>query len=126
MGIQTITTPAGEDMVIMPRSEYEALLAAAEDAFEDGADAATFAAALEQGAPDDVLPPEISAAILAGKGRLRAFRDWRGIDIDQLSRACGIDSHDIAAIENGERLLNRETAARLSQALSLPSAWLEP
>jgi hypothetical protein len=70
MGIQTITTPAGEEMVVMPRSEYDALLAAAEDAFEDSADAAAFAAALERHQPQDILPAGLSAAILSGKGRV--------------------------------------------------------
>ncbi len=77
MGIQTITTPTGEEMVVMPRAEYDALVAAAEEAFEDGADAAAYDAALAALKPEDVLPPELSRAILAGTGRVRAFRQWR-------------------------------------------------
>jgi hypothetical protein len=40
MGIQTIKTPNGEDMVILPRSEYLSLLArAGDEATEDELDA---------------------------------------------------------------------------------------
>ena len=124
MGIQTITTPAGEEMVVMPRAEYEALLDEAADAYEDGADAATFAAALAAQRPEDVLPAAVSAAILAGHGRPRAFREWRGISTSALSEQTGIAKSVLDEIEAGKRLLDREAAARIGVALDLPAGWL--
>src|SRR5690606_2428109 len=87
MGIQTITTPAGEEMVVMPRAEYEALVAASEEAFEDGADVAAYTAALAAASPEEILPADITAAILQGKGRVRAFREWRGLNQHELAEA---------------------------------------
>lgn len=124
MGIQTITTPAGEEMVVMPRAEYEALVTAAEEAFEDGADVAAYTAAIAALQPEDVLPPDISAAILKGAGRIRAFREWRGLSEAELAAASGLSETDLNDLENGRRILSREWAAGLSQALNLPAGWL--
>lgn len=124
MGIQTITTPTGEEMVVMSRGEYDALVAATEDAFEDGADAAAFAAALAAHQPEDVLPAEISAAILRGDGRVRAFRAWRGIDLASLAQSVDLTPLLLEQVETGERLLDRDLAARITQALDLPAGWL--
>lgn len=126
MGIQTITTPAGEEMVVMPRPEYEALLADRDDAFEDGADAAAFAAARALLRPEDVLPVSVSGDILAGHGRLAAFRKWRGLALAELAAATGIDDTVLSQIEAGERLIRRDDAARIADALDFPLNWLAP
>jgi ribosome-binding protein aMBF1 (putative translation factor) len=124
MGVQTITTPAGEEMVVMPRADYEALLAQRQEAFEEGADAAAFAAALANMRPEDVLPAEVTADILAGKGRVRAFREWRGLDQETLARDSAIPQEELMRIEAGEVLLSRDAAAALVLALDLPAGWL--
>lgn len=124
MGIQTITTPAGEEMVVMPRADYEALVAAGEDAFEDGADAAAYAAALAAMLPQDVLPAGITAAILSGKGRVKAFREWRGMSQDELAAASSMSADELRDLEEGQTLLSRDAAARIALALDLPTGWL--
>jgi DNA-binding XRE family transcriptional regulator len=124
MGVQTITTPAGEEMVVMPRSDYEALIAGREEAFEDGADAAAFAAAMADMRPEDVLPAEVTTAILSGTGRIRAFREWRGFSQEALAEASTIPLKHIRQMEAGEILLSREVAANLALALDLPVGWL--
>ena len=124
MSIQTITTPAGEEMVVMPRAEYETLITERDTAFEDGVDAATFAAAMAELSPEDVLPADLTAAILAGKGRLRAFREWRGLELQQLALESGLAEARLEQLEAGEILLSRDDAGRLSEALALPIGWL--
>ncbi|MDB5506884.1 MAG: transcriptional regulator, family [Devosia sp.] len=122
MGIQTITTPTGEELVVIPRAEYEAMLA---DAFEDGADAATYTASLVGLAPEEVLPAEVSAAILRSEGRVRAFREWRGYSLDTLAELSHLPRAMLVEIEAGQRILDRESAARLGIALELPPGWLQ-
>ena len=100
------------------------LTAAAADAYEDGADAATFASALAGQGPSDALPASVSADILSGHGRVRAFREWRSMSPETLSAQLGVDTEALLKLEAGERLLDRETAARISEALDLPSGWL--
>lgn len=124
MGVQTITTPAGEEMVVMPRAEYEALISASEEAFEDGADVAAYAAALASAAPEDILPADITAAILNGKGRVRAFREWRGMSEQQLAEASELPLDHLKQLESGQIVLSRDAAAGIALALNLPTGWL--
>src|SRR5579859_6836742 len=76
---QIIRTPNGEELVVLPRAEYEALLERADREAEDGDDVAVYdARKAELAAGGGVLPPEVSAAILRGESRLKAIRNWRG------------------------------------------------
>lgn len=76
---QIIRTPGGEELVVLPRAEYEALLARAHHDDEDADDVAIYdARKAELAAGGGVLPPEVSAAIFRGDSRLKAFRNWRG------------------------------------------------
>ena len=73
---QTITTPGGEELVILPRMEYDALRAAAAGHEEDAADAAIYDARKADLARsfDARLPPEVSAAMMRGDSLLKALR----------------------------------------------------
>ncbi len=65
---QIIRSPGGEELVVLPRAEYEALLERADREDEDAADAAMYdARKASLIAGDAVLPPEVSAAILSGR-----------------------------------------------------------
>jgi hypothetical protein len=75
---QIIRTPNGEELVV-PRAEYEALLARADHEGEDADDVVICdARKAELTADGVVLPSEASAAILRGETRLKATRNWRG------------------------------------------------
>ena len=64
---QIIRTPNGEELVVLPRAEYEALIERADHEAEDAEDAAIYdARKAELAAGGVVLPPEVSAAILRG------------------------------------------------------------
>ena len=77
---QIIRTPSGEELVVLPRAEYEALLERADREAEDADDVAIYdARKAELAAGGAVLPPEVSAAILRGESRLKAIRTWRGV-----------------------------------------------
>jgi hypothetical protein len=76
---QIIRAPSGEELVVLPRAEYEALLERAENETEDVADVAIYNARKgELAVGGVVLPPEVGAAILRGESRLKAVRNWRG------------------------------------------------
>src|ERR1700678_628786 len=76
---QIIRTPSGEELVVLPRADYEALLDRADCEAEDADDVAIYdARKAELAAGSVVLPPEVSAAILRGDSRLKAIRNWRG------------------------------------------------
>lgn len=81
---QIIRTPAGEELVVLPRAEYEKLLARADESAEDEEDIAIYDARKAELADTGgvTLPKEVSAAILRGDSRLKAIRQWK--DITQL------------------------------------------
>lgn len=69
---QIIRSPSGEEMVVLPRAEYEALVERADRGAEDADDVAIYdARKAELDAGGGVLPPEVSAAILRGDSRLK-------------------------------------------------------
>lgn len=122
---QIIRTPTGEELVVLPRAEYEALLDRADHEAEDADDIAIYdARKAELAAGGGVLPPEVSAAILQGETRLKAIRKWR--DETQLHLHCitGIGQGYLSDLESGRRTGTPETIAKLARALDVPVEWL--
>jgi DNA-binding XRE family transcriptional regulator len=122
---QIIRTPGGEELVVLPRAEYQALLDRADHDAEDAEDLAIYdARKAELAAGGVVLPPEISAAILRGDSRLKAIRSWRAETQTQLTVKTGIGQGYLSDLESGRRTGTPETISKLAQALNVPIEWL--
>lgn len=122
---QIILTPSGEELVVLPRAEYEALLDRADHAAEDADDVAIYdVRKAELGAGGVVLPPEVGAAILRGDSRLKAIRNWRDETRLHLTFKTGIGQGYLSNLESGRRMGSPETIAKLAQALNVPVEWL--
>jgi hypothetical protein len=121
---QIIRTPAGEELVVLPRAEYEVLLDRA-DYDEDADDIAIYdARKAELDAGEAVLSAEVSAFVLKGDNLLRAVRKWRGKTERQLATETGIDERLIRDLENRIGKPTPEASAKLAQALDVPAEWL--
>jgi len=124
-GPQIIRTPNGEELVVLPRAEYEALVERADQEAEDADDVAIYdARKAELTAGGVALPPEVSAAILRGESRLKAIRNWRDETQLSLNLKTGIGQGYLSDLENGRRTGTPETIAKLAQALDVPVEWL--
>ncbi|WP_287995524.1 helix-turn-helix transcriptional regulator [Acidiphilium sp.] len=122
---QIIRTPAGEELVVLSRAEYEALLDRADHETEDADDVAVYdARKAELAAGGVVLPPEVSAAILRGESRLRAIRHWRDVTQLHLAIKTDIGQGYLSDLESGRRTGTPETIAKLAQALNVSVEWL--
>ena len=121
---QIIRTPSGEEMVVIPRREYERLLAAAHD--EDADDVAIYDARKAElaGDADAVLPAPVSAAMLRGESRFKALRRWRGLSQSALAAKAGVGQGYLSDIENRRRAGAPETLERLARALDVPVKWV--
>lgn len=122
---QIIRTPSGEELVVLPRAEYEALLARGDQDAENEEDIAIYdarKAALAAGG--DILPPEVGAAILRGESRLKAIRNWRNETQLHLSFKTGIGQGYLSDLENGRKAGTPETIAKLANALNVPVEWI--
>lgn len=124
-GLQIIRTPGGEELVVLPRAEYEALVARVDQGAEDADDIAIYdSRKAELAAGGAVLPPEISSVILRGESRLKAIRNWRDVTQLHLERITGISQGYLSDLETGRRAGTPETIAKLAQALEVPVDWL--
>ena len=121
---QIIRTPSGEELVVLPRAEYEALLDRADHDAEDAEDVAIYDARKAEMAGGLVLPAEVSAAILRGESRLKAIRNWREETQLHLNFKTGIGQGYLSDLESGRRTGTPETIAKLAQALNVPVEWL--
>jgi len=115
-------TPGGEELVVMPRAEYEALLERAEAEAEEEELIAIYDA--RKAAGGTLLPDEVSVAIHRGQTRLRAIRTWRGLKQAQLCDIAGITQAYLSDLETGRRAGTPETLEKLAGALDVPIGWI--
>jgi hypothetical protein len=89
---QIIRTPGAEDLIVLSRTEYEALLARAAAVDEDAEDLAIYdARKAELPLPGDrPLPADLSALVLASDSFLQALRKWCGKTQVALAEVAGI------------------------------------
>src|ERR1700761_3709898 len=114
---QIIRSPSGEELVVVPRAEYEALLQLADREAEDAEDIAIYEVRkAELIAGGAVLPSEVSAAILRGDNRLKAIRNWRRETQLHLNFKTGIAQGYLSDLEPGRRTGTPETLAKLAKA----------
>lgn len=121
MKIQIIETEAGDEMVVMSRRDYDALLARAGD--EDAEDRMTVLIAAESRA-EKPLPEPVSASVLAGDSVLKALRRWRGQTQVELAQAAELTQSYLSELEGGTKTGSPEALAKLAQALDVPAGWL--
>jgi hypothetical protein len=123
---QFIRTPNGEELVVLARADYDALLCAAEQVDEDEADVAVYdarMAALAEGR-DEVLPEPVSLALMRGESRLKAIRKWRGLTQHEVSERAGIGQGYLSELETGQKRGAPDTLAALAGVLDVPLEWL--
>jgi ribosome-binding protein aMBF1 (putative translation factor) len=119
--LQIIRTPSGEEMVVIPRAEYDALVAAANAEAEDEDDVAIYDARkadLEAGR-DAALPAEVSGYMLKGDSLLKAVRRWRGISQSDLAKQAGLSQGYLSDMESGRRAGTPETRRVISSVLGI-------
>jgi ribosome-binding protein aMBF1 (putative translation factor) len=123
---QTITTPSGEELVVLSRADYDRLLAMTAEAEEDLADVSAYDAAVADLAAGSAspLPAELSALLLKYKSRLAAARRWRGMSQAELAVKVGIRQGYLSDLETKRRKGVASTIERLAAALDVPVAWI--
>ncbi|MGE0282791.1 MAG: helix-turn-helix domain-containing protein [Rhizobiaceae bacterium] len=125
--IQVIRSQNGEEMVVLPRADYDALVAAAAEMDEDAADLAMYDARKSElmASTNAVLPAKVSTLILEGNGRLKAIRLWRSMTQSELAAAVGIGQGYLSDLEARNKTGSPETVAALAVALGVPVEWID-
>jgi DNA-binding Xre family transcriptional regulator len=117
MGIQKITTPKGERLIMMSEEEYEDLL----DQIDEAAGVAAvdrFKRKLAAG-EEELLPSEFVDRILDGANKVLAWREYRNVSGKQLAEAAGITQAYLSQIETGKRDGTVGTMKKIAEALKI-------
>ena len=114
---------AGEDLVVITRSDYETLLArAGDEAAEDAATARIVdATSVKIARGEDVaLPTAVWEAIEGGENPVRAIRKWRGLTQNELGERAGLGQGFVADIEAGKKSGSAASLKAMATALGVP------
>lgn len=105
------------EMVTIPKAEYDRLLSAAEELADLSAyDAAK--AALASGV-EELIPSDYAARLLNGENPLRVYRDLRGLTQAGLAEKAGLGRVSVAEIETGRKRGSVATLQALASALDV-------
>lgn len=120
--VQFIHTPGGGDLAVLPRVEYDRLVALAADAQEDAAASRLVRnsmRALKEGR-EVVLPKAVADRLANGDNAVRVIREWRNMTQGELAVAVGISQNYLSEIETGRRKGPAELRKKFARALGVP------
>ena len=124
--VQFIRTTGGEELVVLPKSDYERLtaLAAGEDA---GVARIVRRARAAIAAGDEiVLPKSVVDRMAIGENPVRVLRSWRGMTQAELAAGVGIAQGYLSALEAGKRKGPVALHQKIARALGVPIDLLLP
>lgn len=120
MNVRFKKTEKGE-VAILPRKEYEALVAKAAEADEDAGTARLVARARKEiagGAP--IIPKTVVDRMARGESALRVLREWRDMTQLHLSSKTGLGQGYLSDLENGRRKGTTAALKKIAVALNVP------
>jgi ribosome-binding protein aMBF1 (putative translation factor) len=120
--VQFIRTPGGDDLAVLPRNEYDRLVALAAEAEEDAAASRIIRGsvrALKEGR-EVVLPKAVADRLANGENAVRVVREWRGLIQGELAVEVGISQNYLSEIETGRRKGPAELQKKFASALGVP------
>jgi len=123
MNVQTIDRDGKPEYVVLAWADYQALLAAAEDAI-DGALLDASRKKLAAG-EDETVPAAVVDALLAGANPVKVWREYRGLTQENLAAMAGISKAYLCQIETGKREGAIKTLRSLAAALGVTVDDLE-
>lgn len=122
--LQTIKTPSGEELVVLSRADYEALINIADSVNEDAEDVAIYDARKADDRGSILMPDDVNRALLGGATLLKALRQWKNVGQVQLAKSTGYSQGYLSDLENGNRTMTIEVSTKIAKALSIPVGWL--
>lgn len=128
MNHDIIRTESGDELVILSRRDFDALLAAAGDEAAEGRAAERIVlemrAALARG-EETLLPEWLAVPTAEGEPATAVVRRHLGRTQAEVAKAAGVRRGFLADVERGAKRLTPRTRARLAAALGVEAAWLE-
>jgi ribosome-binding protein aMBF1 (putative translation factor) len=120
----------GEELVVLPRRDYEALVKRAKKVSDEDDKIARIVKKSDEAlaAGDEVeLPSKVAEAIARGENPLRTIREWRGMTQMYLGEMkTKIGQSTISALESGSRRGTTAVWKQLARVLEVPMDILIP
>lgn len=116
MNVQIIEKEGKPEWAVLPYEEYLRLVDEVE-MLQDIRDYDTAKQALAEG--EELVPAELTYAILDGENPIRVWREYRGMTQQELADAAGISKSYLSQIESGKRTGTAEVLAAIAGALDL-------
>jgi len=115
--VVSFKTPNGEDMIVLSKSDYDALLERAELA-EDIAAVDDYRRKLISG-EEEAIPEAFAIRLIDGENPIRVYRELRGMSARELADKTGISAAFLSEIENGKKEGGVSTLKKMAQALGV-------
>lgn len=124
---QTIKTPAGDDLVVLPKADYDRLLAAAREKLEDAADARSAARVLTrlESGEEETMPFEVVKR-LRTENRIKVLREYRQMTQRELAEAAHMNPLYLSQIECGRATGGIRSLSRVAAALGVTLDMIAP
>ncbi len=116
MSVQVIEKDGKPEWAVIPYEEYERLVEEAE-MLQDVRAYDEAKKAIAEG--EELIPSEVTYAILDGVNPVRIWREHRGLTQQQLAEAAGISVPYLSQIESGKRTGSAEVLAAIAKKLGL-------
>jgi DNA-binding XRE family transcriptional regulator len=116
MSVQVIERDGKPEWAVIPYNEYERLVEEAE-ILQDLRAYDEAKRAIAEG--EELVPSEVTYAILDRANPIRVWREHRGLTQKQLAQAAGISTPYLSQIESGKRRGSAEVLAGIAKALGL-------
>jgi len=111
--MQTVTTPDGGTMVLLPLEEYEALVDAA-----DLAAANAIKRRIDTG-EDETVPEAVVRQLIGDGNPVRVWREYRGLSAAEMARRAGLSRAYVHQVETGKRSLSVAALKRVAGVLNV-------
>jgi DNA-binding XRE family transcriptional regulator len=123
MNVQIIEKDGQPEWAVIPYKEYQQFI----EAMEMIEDLQAFDAAKQRiAAGEELIPSQITYAILDGANPIRVWRTYRGLTQQQLADKAGISKPYLSQLESGKRTGTTDVLNALAQALGLTLEDLIP
>jgi DNA-binding XRE family transcriptional regulator len=116
MSVQIIEKNGRPEWVVVPYEEYQRLVAEAE-MLQDVRDYDEAKLAIANG--EELIPSQVTYALLDGENPLRVWREYRGLTQQQVAEAAGISKPYLSQLESGQRKGTTEVLQAVAKVLNV-------
>ena len=115
--VQIIERDGKPEWAVLPYDVYVQLVEEAE-MLQDIRDYDSVKTAIDQG-KEELIPSEVTFALLDGKNPIKVWREYRGITQQQLAKKVKISTPYLSQIETGKRTGTTEVLLAIARALEI-------